>query len=696
MLFVSKVPFLQRLIEKQQKNMSQEEHPTVENELTPIEESNSDLNPTPHNTESLNQVEDQTKAEAEVEVEAEEPAKTVTPSSVSTQVDDDDDDDVEDNEEDADDEEDGNEGDVDLNIDLDNLDKDQLLALAIESTQKLTTRDAFNRLKQIRPLFNDILRSEKKVALQQHIESGEDAESFNYDDESYRNRFKDVFNLAKNARMEERQRIEEEKIKNFKKKEALLDKLRTITESDETEKSLDEVKAIQQEWRTIRVLPADKVQALWDSYHFLLDKFYDNHSINIELKELDRKKNLEVKIELTKKVDELSAENSLKKSFILLNKYQEEFRNTGPVPREFNKEIWERFREACDKVYEQKKAVFDALEGERVKNLELKQVLVEKASLISQTSPKKVKEWKEKAAELDQLMAEWKKIGQVPRAKNEEIWKAFRKPFNTFYDNKSAFFKQINNERKANLIIKEDICKRAEDVKDSEDLVYATNELKKLQREWKEVGPVPDKVSNAIWKRFRAACDEFFDKKQKAFEGKKDEEVKNLATKEELITKLNALLASGKPETILNELKAIQKEWNTVGFVPFKKKKDIENRYRKASDEVFNKFKLDRQSLKQGQIKEHYANLSQLPSGDQKLKDEAYKIKKKMTFLSSEIATLENNMEFFGRSKGAQKLKDEISTKIEKTKEQLNRLKAELKVIKSVKDKPVDKDAGKA
>mgnify|MGYP000846961117 CR=1 FL=1 len=677
--------------------MSQEELPKIDNEAISNTDGSVDQSPSAPNTESekTSTVEEQVENTDPIAAEAtpaettvEEDTKDVAKNIVSANEEE------EETEIDEDDADESSEMEIDHSIDLEQLNKDQLLSLAIESTQKLTTRDAFNRLKQIRPLFNDILRSEKKQALQAHIESGDEADNLKHDDASYRDRFKEVFNLAKNARHEERQRIEEEKIKNFKKKEALLEQLRGITESDETEKSLDDVKALQQEWRGIRVLPADKVQALWDSYHFLLDKFYDNHSINIELKELDRKKNLEVKIDLTKKVDALSSENSLKKSFILLNKYQEEFRNTGPVPREFNKEIWERFREACDKVYEQKKAVFDALEGERNKNLELKEVLVEKASLIAQTSAKKVKDWKEKAASLDALMNEWKKIGPVPRSKNEVVWKAFRKSFNSFYDNKSAFFKQINNERKANLIIKEDICKRAEEVKDSEDLNFATNELKKLQREWKEVGPVPDKVSNVIWKRFRAACDEFFEKKQKAFEGKKEEEVKNLETKESLIVKLSALLENGKSESILNDLKAIQKEWNQVGFVPIKKKKDIDNRYRKVSDDVFNKFKLDRQSLKQGQIKSHYANLSQLPSGNQKLKDEAYKIKKKMSFLSSEIATLENNMEFFGRSKGAQKLKDEIAGKIEKTKDQLARLKAELKVIKSVNEKPAAENAG--
>lgn len=587
----------------------------------------------------------------------------------------DDDDDVESDDENDDSEE--------VDLDLESKSKEELLDLALVATQKMTAREAYNRLKAIRPVFNDILRSEKKAALQEFIEAGNDPSEFVHEDTELRERFKNVFNLAKNARAEERKRIEEEKLKNFKKKEALLERLREITETDETEKSLDDVKALQQEWRAIRVVPADKVQELWDSYHFLLDKFYDNHSINIELKELDRKKNLEVKIELCKKVDELSKENSLKKSFILLNKYQEEFRNTGPVPREFNQEIWDRFRKACDTIYEQKRAVFDALEAERVKNLELKSVLIEKAELVAAISPKKTKDWKAKTEELDALMAEWKKIGPVPKSKSDETWKKFRKAFNSFYDNKSAFFKEINKERKANLILKEDICKRAEEIKSTDDFKLGTSELIKLQKEWKEIGPVPDRVSNAIWKRFRAACDEFFAKKEASFADKIKEEEQNLEIKKGLIEKLNTL-ANSEEKDVLNQLKAIQKEWNSTGFVPFKVKKKIDADYRKASDSVFTKFKLDRDSLKQGQMKSHYENLMQLPSGDKKLKDEAFKLKKKIKFLNDEIATLENNMEFFGRSKGAQKLKDDIAAKIEKTRDQIKRLKSEMKVIKDI------------
>ena len=261
--------------------MSQEELPKIDNEAISNTDGSVDQSPSAPNTESekTSTVEEQVENTDPIAAEAtpaettvEEDTKDVAKNIVSANEEE------EETEIDEDDADESSEMEIDHSIDLEQLNKDQLLSLAIESTQKLTTRDAFNRLKQIRPLFNDILRSEKKQALQAHIESGDEADNLKHDDASYRDRFKEVFNLAKNARHEERQRIEEEKIKNFKKKEALLEQLRGITESDETEKSLDDVKALQQEWRGIRVLPADKVQALWDSYHFLLDKFYDNHS----------------------------------------------------------------------------------------------------------------------------------------------------------------------------------------------------------------------------------------------------------------------------------------------------------------------------------------------------------------------------------------------------------------------------------
>lgn len=569
------------------------------------------------------------------------------------------------------------------NVDYSSMDKEKLLQAARDANNH-SPREAIRRIQEIRSYYFDILQQQKKDAFETHMHAGGDSEGFEYDDSEERKAINLIYHQAQEARKEERARIDAEKLQNLNRKRELLDKLSEITESDETEDSLKQVKEIQQEWKNIRIVPREFNQELWDRYHFFLDKFYDNHSINIELKELDRKKNLEVKIELCKKVDELKSENSLKRSFILLNKHQEEFRNTGPVPREFSQEIWDRFKLACDELYSAKKELFEAAEAERKLNLEKKELLVEKAAVVAASDYKKIKEWNKKAHELEELFAEWKNIGPVPRSQNEKIWKALRGEFNTFYKNRSNFFKELNKGRKANLIVKEDLCKRAEELINAEDMGTATKAILKLQDEWKNTGPVPDKVNNAIWKRFRTACDAFFERKRKDYEDRNKEEIENLKVKESVIAKLESLLKEDDQKKAIDQLKEIHKEWLAIGFVPRKSLKKIENAYRKATEAIYKKHKIDKLSAREGQMEDHFKNLAQLPNGDSRLKDEVHKVRKKLKFLEGEISTWENNIEFFGRSKGAQKLRDDMQGKIEKAKGQIGRLQKELKVLKKI------------
>lgn len=571
-------------------------------------------------------------------------------------------------------------------VDYSELEKEQLLAAAQEANNH-APREAIKRIQEIRSFFFELLRQNKKDQLRSFIDAGNDPNEFEYSDEEDRKTINLIYHQAQEARKEERERIESEKLQNLKLKRELLEKLKAITENDETENSLNEVKQIQQGWKKIRVIPREYNQELWDSYNFYLDKFYDDHSINIELKELDRKKNLEVKIDLCKKVDELLKEDSLKKGFILLNKYQEEFRNTGPVPREFSQEIWERFKGACDAVYSEKKELFEAVEAERKLNLEQKELLIQKASLVAADQYDRIKDWNSKSNELDKLFEEWKKVGPVPKTKNDDIWKRFRAEFNTFYKNRSAYFKQLNNERKANLILKEDLCKRAEELKDSTDFAFATKELIKLQEEWKKVGPVPDKVNNKIWKRFRGACDIFFEKKKASYEEKNKEEIDNLKGKKAVVERLNNLVENKDGIDVLKELKDLHKAWIQIGFVPRRDLKKIESAYRKATEAVYKKHNLDKTTAKQGQMEEHYKTLAELPNGKERLENESRQIKKKMSFLNGEIQTWENNIEFFGRSKSSQKLKDEIQAKIDKAKTQVDKLRKELKTLKGLASK---------
>ena len=570
---------------------------------------------------------------------------------------------------------------------LEDLDPAGLLKEA-EKAATMITRDALKRVREIRPLLNDALLHEKKDLLKNWVEADKDPDEFVYDDQGIRKKFAEIFHAIKIARKEEKERIEKEQIENLKIKEALLSELQELTEKDETDSSLNEVKEIQRKWRQIRIVPRDAIDELWKRYHYYLDKFYDNHSINIELKDLDRKKNLETKIELCKKVDEVSNEKSLKKSFILLNKYTEEFKNTGPVPKEYNEEIWARFRAACDKVYEEKSAVFKGLEEERKKNLELKQVLVEKAALIAAESYDKIKVWNKKTEELDALFAEWKKTGPVPKKNNQEIWKSFRSHFNEFYKHKSEYFKKLHAERKINLELKEAICVKAESLMDSNDFGSATKEILHLQEEWKKVGPVHEKVSNAIWKRFRKACDHFFNRKQNHFKHIKDEEKENLVKKNEIIERVNKLVeGNAEKEAVMKMLQEIQNDWNKIGYVPRKDKNDLDKRYIAATNNIIKKAGLDKGEVQVGRSAHHYEGMKNLPRGNDRLQDEIQKIKRKINFLNGEVKTWENNIGFFAFSKTANKLKEEIEGKIEKANDQISKLKAEIKEIRKIIEK---------
>lgn len=575
-----------------------------------------------------------------------------------------------------------------VQLDYDSLSIEELMSQAAAALS-LSPKESLKKLQLIRPVLDERFKQERKEALKAYTDAGNLAETFEYVDNIHKEQFYAMFRQAQDSRADERKRIEEEKEKNLIRKRQLLAELKTITEKDESKESVEQVKKIQSEWKSIRAVPSEKVQELWDSYHYYLNKFYDNVSINIELKELDRRKNLEYKIDLCKKVEELHEEENLKRCFILISKYQDEFRNTGPVQKEFNEEIWNRFKSAVDGVYASKKALMDELEEKLNDNLKLKRMLVEKASLIANVPYDQIKIWNQKTEELNKLFEEWKTIGPVPKAENESIWKEFRGHFNDFFKHKSVFFEDINKQRKANLLMKENLCKEAEALQESEDFVKTTKEMLRLQEEWKKTGPVPEKLSNAIWKRFRTACDRFFERKQQVFGEKRKQEEESLQEKEGLINRLNALLETEDKENAEKELKEVHQLWMNTGFVPFNKKQEINQKYDTALQAVRKKFEIRREKLQEGSAKEHYQTMLNTPNGNSRLKQEEFKIRERIKFLKGEIDTWQNNMEFFAKSKNADKLRQEIQAKIDKSLGQMDRLNKELKEIKSLSTEKV-------
>lgn len=574
----------------------------------------------------------------------------------------------------------------DDDTDLTTLNKEQLVELIENTSSQDDLAGAARIAREVKPLLEEIFAEEEQAALDAFIEEGNEKDDFSAKPDEWKNRFYDAYKKIQGRRSDHRQRIEEEKQKNLQIKRKILEDLRVITETDETAESLERVKELQNEWKKIRAVPHEHVQELWDSYRVFLDKFYDNLSINFELKELDRKKNLEAKIDLCMKVDQLQEEASVKVAMNLLNKYHDEWKHTGPVPKEYAEEIWTRFKAASDKIYEQKKAQMDEMREMRRKNLELKTTINERLEQVATLLYDKPKEWIEKTEVINAFFEEWKKIGPVPKEQNEVVWGRFKDLRNHFYRQKNNFFKQLNKDKAENLKAKEELCEKAEALKDSEDWLKTTNDLIRLQGEWKKVGPVPEKMSDVVWKRFRAACDEFFSKKEGHFKGQKEEQEKNLDAKKALLEEVKALEAMTDKQTdeVFKTLRDIQKKWNAAGYVPIKFKNQIQKEFSTIVDGLYKKHKRNAEEMKEGQLQEHYEELSQSPDGTKRLQFEERRVKEKIRHLKNDVETLENNIGFFSNSKTAGPLIKGITDKIAKANEQIERLQKELKAIKKL------------
>lgn len=578
------------------------------------------------------------------------------------------------------------EDEVEEDTDLTTLNKEQLVEMIENASSQDDLAGAARIAREVKSLLEGIFADEEHAALEAFTEDGNEKDDFEAKPDEWKSRFIDAYKKIQARRGEQRQRIEEEKQKNLHIKRRILEDLRQLTETDETSESLEKVKELQNEWKKIRAVPHEHVQELWDSYRVLLDKFYDNLSINFELKELDRKKNLEAKIDLCMKVDQLQEEASVKVAMNLLNKFHDEWKHTGPVPKEYAEEIWTRFKAASDKIYEQKKAQMDELREMRRKNLELKTAINERLEQVATLLYDKPKEWIEKTEVINAFFEEWKKIGPVPKEQNEVVWGKFKDLRNHFYRQKNNFFKQLNKDKSENLKLKEALCEKAEGLKDSEDWLKTTNELIRLQGEWKKVGPVPEKISDEVWKRFRAACDHFFSKKEEHFKGQKEEQEKNLEAKKALLEEVKTLEAMTEKQSdeVFKTLRDIQKKWNSAGYVPIKFKNQIQKEFSTIIDGLYKKHKRNAEEMKEGQLQEHYEELSQSPDGAKRLQFEERRVKEKIRHLKNDVETLENNIGFFSNSKTAGPLIKGITDKIAKANEQIDRLQKELKAIKKL------------
>ncbi|NNJ56348.1 MAG: DUF349 domain-containing protein, partial [Bacteroidia bacterium] len=357
-----------------------------------------------------------------------------------------------------------------------------------------------------------------------------------------------------------------------------------------------------------------------------------------------------------------------------------------PVPRESREPIWLAFKAASDAIYDQKRKIYESLEAGKEDNLKKKEILAEKAELLGQKEPGSMKEWNSQHKEFENLFSEWKKIGPIPKSNKDAVWIKFNGIRNDFFGKRKEYFKVVHAEKSENLKNKEVLCTEVEALKDSTDWNNTSKKIIAIQKRWKEIGPVPEKVNQAIWKRFRGACDHFFNNKSQAFAGQREEEANNLKKKEAIIAKLDEIFKSDMDyKASFEALKKVSAEWRSVGFVPHKNVKSITTRYDKASNAIFAKYKEQAQKFKSENLKEHYKNLSETPNGEKTLDYETRNIKKKIGILKEEIAGIERNMSFFSKSKTADKMLKDFEQKIVKSNKKISNLKLELAAIKSAR-----------
>jgi hypothetical protein len=567
-------------------------------------------------------------------------------------------------------------------VDYTNFTKAQFVDLVKELAKDTNVTKAEAVIREIKPLYDDIREKERAAALQRFTASGGTAEDFEYKGDELDNTFDANLRLIRDRKNQYFRQQEEQRNENLKRKQELVEKLRLLADAQDSHQ-FDAFKDIQREWRSIGPVPATQAKTLWANYHALVDRFYDNQSIYFELKELDRRKNLELKQELCARAERLANVEIIKDAIRELNELHHEFKHIGPVPAEEKENIWQRFKAASDAVYARRDIYLQKLQQDLHANMDLKSKLGDEAQAYISFNSDRIKEWNEKTKEILELQKRWEAVGGLPRAKAKEINKKFWGAFKTFFNNKNTFFKKLDEEREANLQLKNELVKKALELRESEDWEKTSNELKNLQQKWKEVGPVPEKFREKVFKEFKDACDYFF-AQRRGQQGKvEQDQIDNLNVKTAIIEELEKHTKEGTASVEL--LSDLQDRYNSIGFVPRKDITNIKNRYHEAVEKFVDSIPaLSEDDKSRVLLQNQLSDLRKDPMGDRKIFQKELAIRKKITKIENDIALWKNNLEFFGKSKNAESVREEFNEKIKSATDHLQQLKAQLKMLRTV------------
>jgi hypothetical protein len=532
--------------------------------------------------------------------------------------------------------------------------------------------EALQVLKTIKSHYDHILEQEIEQALQKFLANGGEVGDFEYRKDETSIEIEKSYSKLKDTAHQHIQQVEKQKIQNVEKKKAILEQMRVILSSDESADSHKQFRELQDSWKSAGPVPAADNKELWSNYQALTDMYYNKRSMYFELKELDRKKNLELKQQLVAKAEALLDTPSINKALAELRKIQEEFKNIGPVPKEEAEALWNKFKAALDALNEKRKLFFDNLQEQKKHNLVQKELLIAKIKELEEFVSDKIDDWKEKSDLILAIQEEWKKVGPVPEEHIKDVTKQFWTSAKKFFANKSHFFKELDEKRKENLDKKIALCVQAEALKDSSDVQGTAKKLMNLQNEWKKIGQVPIKYKDSIYSRFKSACDSFFERQRNLVAEAESALQVNLSKKESFIQEVENKLADG-----IEEVHNWLSHWESLGDIPGDKRKEVSDKFKQvlttAVDKIENIGEEREKLLLQIEVK-----LSGAKKVESLLKD----LQKKAGIIKAEVDRYKTNMEFLANSPKASSLKEEVQKKIQDAEVELKKINEKISILR--------------
>ena len=535
-------------------------------------------------------------------------------------------------------------------------------------------------LDHLKTTFYKIHLAERDAQTKEYLEKGGDPEKFVLLPDDTEEAFKAEMQIIKEKRAKIFLEQEEEKQENLAKKLEIIEKIKAMaTSPEEANQSYNDFKALQQEWKDIKAVPADKANELWRNYQLYVEQFYDLLKLNSEAREYDFKKNLEAKTALCEAAEKLDEEPDVISAFHQLQDLHQQYREIGPVAKELREQIWSRFKAASTVINKKHQQYFEDIRAKEEKNLEQKTALCEKLEAIDLDAIKTAAQWEATTKEVIAMQQEWREIGFAPQKMNVKIFERFRTINDVFFSKKAEFFKELKSQYSDNLEKKQELVKKAQELADSTEWKKTGDKIIALQKEWKTVGVVPRKQGEQLWKDFLDACNKFFEARNKANAGTRNTEHSNLAKKREVVAKLKDLLEN-PVENVQQALQKLTEEYNSIGHVPFKEKDNIYKEYHAVLDKIYKDLHISNAKRRLDNFKSNLKNVAE--KGSDALDNERGRLLRRYDQLRSDITTYENNLGFLNAaSKKGNSLVEEMNRKVQKLKDDLELVKQKIKAI---------------